>query len=251
MRLTHFESAFTKIEIDGVTLITDPVLGAPGAQHRFGWGMKSTKTSLPVDAHGIGAFDAILLSHDQHGDNLDDEGRVLFDAAPKVITTTSAARRIGGRVVGLAPFASLPVDGSGGASVRVTATPARHGPPLSGRFVGDVIGFAIEHAAGVLYVTGDTVLYRGVRQVAERVNAGVRVVIAHLGAASYGPLRFTMNAKEAVALARVFPEASIVPVHYEGWTHFKETRAHVDAAFAAAGMSDRLVWLERGVAREL
>lgn len=250
MRLTYFDTAFTRIEVDGVTLLTDPVLGAAGALHRFGWGMKSTKSSPATDALTIGAFDAILLSHDQHGDNLDDEGRGLFEGAPKVITTAAAARRIGGRVIGLAPFASLPVDASGGASVRVTATPARHGPPLSGSFVGDVIGFVIEHASGAAYVTGDTVFYGGVREVASRFPR-VSLVVAHLGAAGYGPLRFTMNAKEAVALAKAFPDAKIVPVHYEGWTHFKQSRADVEAAFAAEGMTDRLVWLDRGVPRDV
>lgn len=250
MRLTYFDTAFTKIEVDGVTLLTDPVLGAAGALHRYGWGMKSTKTSAAVDPLTVGAFDAILLSHDQHGDNLDEEGRGLFEGAPKVITTAAAARRIGGRVIGLAPFASMPVDAAGSASVRVTATPARHGPPLSRAFVGDVVGFVIEHANGTAYVTGDTVFYAGIREVASRFPR-VSVVIAHLGAAAYGPLRFTMHAKDALELARAFPDAKIVPVHHEGWTHFKESRAEVDAAFAAAGLSDRLVWLERGVAHEL
>jgi L-ascorbate metabolism protein UlaG (beta-lactamase superfamily) len=250
LKLTYFETAFTSIEVDGVTFVTDPVLGPAGVLHHFGGGMKSTKQTAPMDAAVIGRYDAILLSHDQHGDNLDDEGRALFSDAPKVITTTAGARRIGGRVIGLAPFASLPVDGPNDASVRVTATPARHGPPLSGPIVGDVIGFVLEHAGGALYVTGDTVMYSGVRAVAERFPK-VNVVLAHLGAASYGPLRFTMNAKEGVALARLFPEATIVPVHYDGWTHFKEGRSHVEAAFAAAGLAERLLWLERGVTRTI
>lgn len=250
MRITFFETAFTSIEVDGVTFVTDPVLGAEGAVHEFGGGMKGIKKTHPMDAGVIGKYDAVLLSHDQHGDNLDDEGRALFAEAPKVITTTAAARRIGGRVIGLAPFASLPVDGPDRASVRVTATPARHGPPLSRSLVGDVIGFVVEHANGALYVTGDTVMYSGVRAVAEKFPQ-VSIVLAHLGAASYGPLRFTMNAKEAVELAKLFPDATIVPVHYEGWSHFKEGRSHVEAAFAAVGFSDRLVWLERGVTREL
>jgi L-ascorbate metabolism protein UlaG (beta-lactamase superfamily) len=250
VRITYFETAFTRVEVDGVALITDPVLGAAGTLHDFGWGMKAKKTSTPIDPIDIGGFDAILLSHDQHGDHLDDEARGLFEGAPKVITTTAAARRIGGRVIGLSPFSSIPVDGAGGASVRVTATPARHGPPLSRRVVGDVVGFAVEHSGGVLYITGDTVLYGGISGVASRFS-GVSAVLAHLGAASYGPLRFTMNAREALALARTFPHAKIVPVNYEGWTHFAEAREHVDAAFAKEGLSDRLVWLERGVARDL
>ena len=34
----------------------------------------------------------------------------------------------------------------------------------------------------------------------------------------------------------------VVPVHYEGWAHFTEGRDDLEAAFAAAGLSDRLQW---------
>jgi hypothetical protein len=43
-------------------------------------------------------------------------------------------------------------------------------------------------------------------------------------------------------------DAAIVPVHCEGWAHFSETRAEIEAAFAAAGLADRLRWLQPGVA---
>ena len=241
MIVTHYETAFTRIEEGGVALVTDPVLDAPGGHHHFGGGMTSTKTSTPPAREAIGRCDAVLVTHDQHADNLDAAGRAILRDAPKVITTAAAAKRLGANAVALAPFATTDVGG-----LRITATPARHGPPLSLPIVGPVIGFVLGDS---IYITGDTVMFSGVREVAARFPA-IRVVIAHLGAASYGPLRFTMNAREAVELARLFPAAKIAPVHYDGWTHFKEGKAEVAAAFAAAGI-DRLVWLERGVAQEL
>lgn len=54
-----------------------------------------------------------------------------------------------------------------------------------------------------------------------------------------------------VELARLVPAATIAAVHYDGCTHFKDGRAQVGAAFTAAGIIDRLVWLERGVSRDL
>ena len=44
--------------------------------------------------------------------------------------------------------------------IDITATPCRHGPPLSRPIVGDVIGFALRwdgQEDGVLWVSGDTV----------------------------------------------------------------------------------------------
>ena len=64
----------------------------------------------------------------------------------------------------------------------MTATPCRHGPPLSRPIVGDVIGFALRwdgQRNGVVWVSGDSVLYNGVREVADRLD--VDVAILHLG----------------------------------------------------------------------
>jgi L-ascorbate metabolism protein UlaG (beta-lactamase superfamily) len=248
--ITHLGTATTILEVDGVRLVTDPVFDPPGAKWSFGWGMTSTMTAaVAKPASDIGAVDAVLLSHDQHGDNLDHSGRVFLKEVKQVVTTNAAAKRLGAdgvRVIGLAPFSSIAIKGASEARLRITATPARHGPPLSTPFVGDVIGFVLEGDEGsAVYVTGDTVFYTGVEEVAKRFT--VQYVIAHLGCAKYGPLRFTMNAEDAVKLARVFPSATIVPIHYDGWTHFKESRATVEGAFAQAALTDRVKWLERGV----
>lgn len=67
--------------------------------------------------------------------------------------------------------------------------------------------------------------YGGIRDVAAKFE--VAIAIVHLGCASWGPLRFTMNAREGETFARTFPKATLLPVHYEGWTHFKEKRSDV------------------------
>jgi len=252
--ITHLGTATTILEIDGVRLLTDPVFDPPGPKWSFGFGMTSTMTApVAITSQDVGPIDAVLLSHDQHGDNLDHAGRKYLEGAKQVITTNAGAKRLGAtgiRVIGLQPFSSMALKGESGARVRVTATPARHGPPLSVPFVGDVIGFVLEGDEGsVVYVTGDTVFFGGVEEVAKRFT--VKHVVAHLGCAAYGPLRFTMNASEAVKLAHAFGSATIVPIHYDGWTHFKESRATVETAFAKANLSDRVVWLEKGAARVL
>ena len=140
----------------------------------------------------------MLLSHDHHDDNLDDAGRALLP---------SARRRRHDRVRAPAGSAAARAGSSRGQSTRleapgkpaidITATPCRHGPPLSHPIVGDVIGFALrwdgqEH--GVLWISGDTVLYDGVREVADRLD--VDTALLHLGGVQFpitGPLRYTMT----------------------------------------------------------
>ena len=114
----------------------------------------------------------------------------------------------------------------------------RHGPRLSQPIAGDVIGFALEWEGqehGVFWVSGDTVLYDGVRQVADRLE--VDTVLLHVGAVRFpitGPVHYTLTAKEAVELCSLIRPRTIVPVHYEGWKHFSQGRAEVEEAFARA-----------------
>jgi L-ascorbate metabolism protein UlaG (beta-lactamase superfamily) len=76
VRLTHIGGPTALIEVAGWRLLTDPTFDAPGGRYRFGWGTASRKTAGPALQPGdLGRIDAVLLSHDQHGDNLDAAGR--------------------------------------------------------------------------------------------------------------------------------------------------------------------------------
>jgi L-ascorbate metabolism protein UlaG (beta-lactamase superfamily) len=141
--------------------------------------------------------------------------------------------------------------------IEVTATPCRHGPPLSHPIVGEVVGFALrwerqEH--GVLWISGDTVLYDGVREVARRLE--VDTAIVHLGGVRFpvsGPLRYTMNAAEAVELCEEVRPRTVVPIHYEGWKHFRQGREAVEREFTGAHEAFRrsVRWLPIGEPVEL
>jgi hypothetical protein len=83
------------IEAGGFRLLTDPTFDPPGA-YRLPH-VTLTKTagpSLPVAA--VEPIDAVLLSHDQHADNLDHSGRAFLATAPRVLTTVVGARRLEG-----------------------------------------------------------------------------------------------------------------------------------------------------------
>ena len=239
IRLTHIGGPTVLIEAGGWRILTDPTFDPPGRTYKFGWGSKSTKLSGPALAtDDLGPIDAVLLSHDHHGDNLDDSGRALLHTAPTVITTKVGARRLGGGVRGLDPWEVTRVDAPAKPTIEVTATPCRHGPPLSRPIAGHVIGFALRWDAehkGVVWVSGDTVLYHGVREVAERVD--VDVAIIHMGQVQFpmtGPLRYSMTARDAVELCRTLRPRVAIPVHYEGWSHFHEGRDAIEREISSA-----------------
>jgi L-ascorbate metabolism protein UlaG (beta-lactamase superfamily) len=94
-KLTHVGGPTLLIEFDGWRILTDPTFDPPGGKYNFGWGTSSRKTAGPaIAAADIGPLDAILLSHDQHDDNLDAAGRKLLPSAATVVTTAAGARRL-------------------------------------------------------------------------------------------------------------------------------------------------------------
>jgi L-ascorbate metabolism protein UlaG (beta-lactamase superfamily) len=251
LTLTHVGGPTLLIEVGGWRLLTDPTFDPPGRSYRFGWGTGSRKLGGPaVAADAIGSLDAILLTHDHHDDNLDPAGRELLPQAGRVVTTVPGAARLGGGATGLADWRSTRLEAPGRPAIEITATPCRHGPPGFRPIVGAVIGFAlaIEGRPGVLWISGDTVLYDGVLEV---TRLDVDVAVVHLGCVRFpvtGPLHYTLSATEAVQLCEAISPRVIVPVHYEGWAHFREGRADVERAFAAAptALSGALQWLPIG-----
>jgi L-ascorbate metabolism protein UlaG (beta-lactamase superfamily) len=239
VRITHVGGPTVLIEAAGRRILTDPTFDPPGRRYAFGWGTSSRKLAGPaIDAAGIGPVDVVLLSHDHHDDNLDEAGRGLLPSAGVVVTTTAGAARLGRGTRGLDPWAKTTLEAPGRPPLEVTATPCRHGPPLSRPLVGDVVGFALAWEGqenGVLWVSGDTVLYDGVREVAARLE--VDVALIHLGGVRFpvtGPFRYTMTARDAVELCALVRPRTAIPIHYEGWRHFREGREAIERELAAA-----------------
>ncbi|HEX6391280.1 MAG TPA: MBL fold metallo-hydrolase [Solirubrobacteraceae bacterium] len=252
MEITYIGGPTALLEIGGLRILTDPTFDPAGKRYWFGWGTQSRKLQGPAIAPGdVGAIDAVLLSHDHHDDNLDATGRTLLPAARQVITTEAGAARLGANALGLPPWASATVRGDDGFELRVTATPARHGPPFSKPIVGHVVGFVLQWEGqrnGAFWISGDSVWFNGLAEVGRRFDIGTAMV--HLGGVRFpyltGPARYTMNATEAVRVARDFDVTTLVPIHYEGWKHFREGRDTVVRTFREHGIADRVRWLSAG-----
>src|SRR6185437_15950583 len=191
------------IELDGFRILTDPTFDAPGS-YRLPHVTLEKLAGPALRPDAIGEIDAVLLSHDQHADNLDHSGKAFLAKAKRVLTTEAGARRLGHHAEGLAPWASTELSGKDGRSLKVTATPARHGPAGIEPLSGDVIGFVLSRNDGrPIYISGDTVWFDGVAEVARRFKASV--VLPFAGAAqTRGPFHLTMDTNDTIETARAF-----------------------------------------------
>ncbi|HEX7358991.1 MAG TPA: MBL fold metallo-hydrolase [Bryobacteraceae bacterium] len=253
LEITYIGGPTCLLEFGGLRLLTDPTFDPAGGEYASGSATLRKLSGPALNVEALGSFDYVLLSHDHHFDNLDHTGRAVLADAKSVLTTEEGAGRLGGKSVGLRDWQGIRLPAHNGRSLQVVATPARHGPEGPKR--GAVNGFVLfledapEHA---VYVSGDTVWYEEIGEVARRFN--VQVAILHLGAArvpEVGPFHLTMTAAEAVETARRFATAVIVPLHFEDWAHFSEGSEDIARAFASAKMERRLRWPERGRAIQI
>ncbi|MEU6278383.1 MBL fold metallo-hydrolase [Streptomyces populi] len=242
VEITYIGGPTAVIAIGGLRLLTDPTFDAPG-EYPVGT-RKLVKTAGPaLPAGEIGPVDAVLLSHDQHPDNLDASGRGYLQGVPVTLSTASAYERIGAPVRALAPWESTELARPDGGVLRVTAVPAQHGPDGSLPLVGEVTGFVLSgEGLPKVYVSGDNASLDVVREIADR-QGPFDVAVLFAGAARTplvpdAPL--TLTAEDAARAAGILGAAQVVPLHFEHWGHFTEDGPTLTKAFAQAGLTDRL-----------
>lgn len=250
--VTYIGGPTVIFEVGGLRLMTDPTLDEAGSFIKLNERMTEKKIKGPAISPP-GFVDVVLLSHDHHFDNLDNAGRSFLTQTGVVLTTRSGAERLGANSMGLKPGECREFQVPSGGKLVITATPARHGPAGIEPITGEVIGFHLSIQKEItqsLYLTGDTVYYREIEKLAERINPSYVFIFA--GAARpRGPFNLTMSTNDALDTAFVFKSAMIVPIHSEGWSHYTEDNDNLREAFDILGIGKRLMLLEPGIPTKL
>ncbi|MEV6957535.1 MBL fold metallo-hydrolase [Streptomyces sp. NPDC051183] len=233
-------------EYGGLRFLTDPTFDAPGDYPVPGARLVKTAHSAgtPTD---LGRIDVVLLSHDEHPDNLDTSGRTLLAEVPLTLTTPDGAQRLGSKAKGLADWESIDLERPGGGTVTVTGAPAIHGPgPREAvePIVGQVVGFVLTgEGLPTVYVSGDNASLDSVKEIATAF-APIDTAVLFAGAPRFDDLfdgePIVLDSVRAAEAAEILGARRVVPVHYDSWAHFTEGRDRLVAAFTAAGLADRL-----------
>ncbi|KAF7516650.1 hypothetical protein PCG10_002039 [Penicillium crustosum] len=267
--ITHITTATAIISIDGVRFLTDPVFCPAGSEYIYdGWskfpnlvefGFKDQPPTATLRSfegpalgmHDIPPIDAVLLSHEDHIDNLDPLGRQLLDGR-HVFTTPDGAHNLQPRpgVVGLRPWQTVSAR-LAGKDFRITGTPCKHFPG------GEVTGFIVEcdtfgineaSLPNVVYFSGDTVWIDELAQIKNKWH--VSIAVLNLGNALFehpnGVLQITFDGKQAAHLMRVLNVDWMVPIHFESWDHFTEHQADLVVIFDEEKVSQKVCWLTPG-----
>ncbi|KAK3694116.1 beta-lactamase superfamily domain-containing protein [Podospora appendiculata] len=263
LSITHISTAAAILHLDGVNLLTDPVFSPGGTE----WDFHGIVTLRKLDSSALGLadlppIDAVLLSHEDHPDNLDEPGRTLLNGR-QVLTTVDGAKNLAPRpgVRGLRPWETVTLS-VGGRTLEVTGTPCEHLPG------GEVTGFIISTPSGAfghhpatgkpnaIYFSGDTVHLAELAQMRDRFHIAVALLnigkaVADLPDDPRGPLQITLDGVQAARLFRDIGADVLVPMHYESWEHFSEKGEELARVFETEGVKDRVCWLTPGVETKL
>lgn len=235
--LTPLDGPTVLIELAGTRLLVDPTFDAAGTYPVGSRQLvKTTKATWAPDQ--VGYVDAVLLSHDQHPDNLDRGGREFVKHAPLTLTTPAAAQRLGGTAIGLELWTSQRVG-----RVLVTSVPALHGPEGAEQVLGPVTGFVLTaEGSPTIYVSGDNAAIELVQEIAVRYPA-IEVAVLSAGAARTPVIdgAITLDNQGALKAARLLGQPRILPVHTDGWQHFTQDGKSLRDAFIEAGLANVLL----------
>ncbi len=197
-RIVYVGHATVLIELDGVRLLTDPVLGP--------WlGFLRRRGSAPA-AEVTERLDGILISH-LHRDHVDLRSlRRVAPGVPIIVPAGTRAffeRRGIGAVIELAPQESHRVG-----AVTVTATAAEHDIGRRG-IEADPVGYLIEGTRSA-YFAGDTDVFDGMAALGEDLD------LALLPVWGWGPNLGPghMNPERAARAAALLAPRVAVPIHW-------------------------------------
>ncbi len=246
-------TATVLIGVGGLTILTDPNFLHQGEMVPLGYGLRSRRLTQPAIAlDKLPPIDLVLLSH-FHGDHFDQRVQRQLNRVLPIVTTRAAERALRRleftAVRSLATWQTIDII-KGETRLRITAMPARHGPPVVNRALPAVMGSLLEfHVPGSspwrLYISGDTTVYNALREIPKR-HPEIDMALLHLGGTRVGGALVTMDAAQGVEALRIVQPKHAIPIHFNDYEVFKSPLADFFEAVRQAGLHDKVSYLKQG-----
>ncbi len=254
--VTFIGTATTLLRCGPFTVLTDPNFLHRGQFAWLGHGLVSRRLTEPARSiDQLPDLDLILLSH-LHGDHWDRVARRGLDSGLPIITTPHASKRLQSRhgftrARGLRTWETFGRQKSG-MTLTITALPGVHAHGFAKRLLPPVMGSLVElhDASGSLqlrlYITGDTLMFDGIHEIARRYG-DIDAAIVHLGGTTLpGGLVVTLDGKQGSELVATIAPRRVVPVHYGDYGVFRDPLSNFRTAIEQRGLGHLVEYVDRG-----
>lgn len=216
--------ATTVLQIEGVRLLSDPMLGARESIPPIPLTMRQVANplvELPVPVDELLQVDAVLVSHN-HVDHFDDAARSLLSKSTPLLCQpydVAALESAGFEKV-------VPVNGETRVgSISITRVDGRHGRGFIQALMGPVSGFMVEHdSVGTVYMAGDSVVDEVFIDNIRRFDPAVVVVN---GGAAYQTIgsSLTMTTDDVLRTCRLVAPGRVIAIHMDAFSHCRMSRS--------------------------
>ena len=232
MKIHFLRHATFFLEVDGVTLLIDPMLSAKEAMDPVGNAANAFRiplVDLPVSEQVLNekleSVDAVIVTH-THRDHWDVKAHEMLNKNSTLICQPSdqdALQEKGFHTL-------LPVhDSITFKGLTIYRTGGQHGTGDIGLKMGHVSGFVIESNGRRLYIAGDTIWCTEVESALTKFKPDA--VVVNAGAAQFlqgDPI--TMTAEDVLRVSEHAPQAKVIAVHMDTVNHCLLKRTDLAAA---------------------
>lgn len=199
IHITYLGHASVLVEIDGLRVLTDPLL-RPGVGHL-------RRLTPPPAPAALERIDLVLISHAHH-DHLDLRSLRRLGGSPVALCPRPASRVVGH--AGLKSEVLAAGEATEHGPLRVEANRAEHdGRRWPSSRSGESLGFVLRGNSGSVYFAGDTGLFDGLGKIDD-------VGLALLPVAGWGPRLGSghLDPEDAARAAAMIRPRVAIPIHW-------------------------------------
>jgi L-ascorbate metabolism protein UlaG (beta-lactamase superfamily) len=252
--LQFIGTATVLLRYGGMTILTDPNFLHKGDHVHLGYGLHAQRLTNPALELGqLPPIDLVILSH-MHEDHFDKLVQQKLARDTPIVTTFDASATLAQlgftKRFALARWDTLDVV-KGADRLRVTATPGRHGGPVSAVLMPPVIGSILEFSNSArsnpyrMYISGDTLVFSDIAEIPRRFP-DIDLALLHLGGTRVLGVKVTMDGKDGVQMMRIIAPHQAIPIHYNDYDVFKSPLGDFEREVANAGLAGKVTYLKPG-----
>lgn len=243
MKLQLLRNATQLLNVNGKTILIDPMLAPKGSYEPFQQtnnSLKNPLVDLPLNDNELSFLlagtDVVLLTH-VHTDHWDETARQLL--SPQITIFCQPADI---EVIRQAGFINVfPIENElTWQDISFNRTSGRHGTGEIGKRMGTVSGYVIRYHNESVYIAGDTIWCEEVKTALDQYTP--EKIVLNGGAARFitgDPI--VMDINDMITVCNYAPEATIYVVHLESVNHSSESREQIRTAINQHQLSSRCI----------
>lgn len=241
MKLQLWRNATLLLNIDGLSILIDPMLGEKGSLGKFPMtdnDLLNPLVDLPFTReeliNKLQSIDAVVITH-LHPDHWDSAAMELINKETPVLCPSA----ISDQIIQQGFQHVIPIHNHiQWNTIDISITKGKHGTGEIGEKMGTVNGFVFKKDNQSVYIVGDSIWYD---DIAKEINQHQpQHIIVAGGAATFSvgdPI--IMTSEDILKVCEYAPEAKILITHLEAVSHCKEDRTFIQKKINEKGYENQ------------